>query len=891
MTIETGGAGEDPANKQAFVSKKLAAVECAKNKEIIITCGVKVILQGTDRSVPPCDHGTSTLILSDPCAFFFPIRAMVLITLAWLINSTSSPLSYSSQPMAPFSIFCSSKSSTSSLSGNNVSIRRPVDSSQLVVVLPSLFLNVESIDGGFIFPEAILKGIPQDLFCSSSLTHLVAPHNQLDPDTSGIFFGFFLPLHKATVVCHFKAYTNPGRLPPFITGMDFLIASCRDLTNSLALVFTLSPIPTGLGSISSLLNFSQSALLMSYFLCIPTSFPSATLLTARSKTIGLWSLIVEFSTTLQLPTMAINSTLQRVTSMLVDASAPPTYVWGWGGVIWLAYNLEPVPLDEFLQGTPFSTGPSSGISSIPPDCYIMTMPHGRLGISVGSLPPQPCPAQFHTSYPLVTKLCNLDHLNIPVEDDYCTHWYFPTGDNSSNHRHAQHNHISDSLTNIKKTVNPRVGNHATLQSMLRSSQMGEAQECRMPSEVSSLFGKDGGIVHLLVGLDSAVVEWMVPDQPSPAGNPVSRESNKLNHRLPAIQSHERVTGLDQRLLATQSHERVTISQESNKLRPSPAGNPVSRESNKLDHHLLAIQSHERVTSLDQRLLATQSHERVTTESLNNAQVDVTPVPVTVNCVKQTMDSSSGQLSTSPVLKTLNSLNSNEQNSSFNVSLTSYNMEQELLNKNNGQHSSFSVPLLFNNVKQELLNKNNGQHSSFPAPLSFNIIKEEILANDNEEHLWFPVPSTFNHVKQELIINFNEQLPSQTVPGPLTSTSAPGIEVLNHRTSDSSSNVQPLCDMECTSNESSPYSGLSYKNSLGYISAEDSPPTGQEECYKPPSGKNVSPLSCTIAMLSYAEAGSIVNNNTAETCHIAQENHAIPETDQTESKGRGTWSMH
>nr|CAD7411297.1 unnamed protein product [Timema cristinae] len=243
-----------------------------------------------------------------------------------------------------------------------------------------------------------------------------------------------------------------------------------------------------------------------------------------------------------------------------------------------------------------------------------------------------------------------------------------------------------------------------------------------------------------------------------------------------------------------------------------------------------------------------------------------------------MDSSSGQLSTSPVLKTLNSLNSNEQNSSFNVSLTSYNMEQELLNKNNGQHSSFPVPLLFNNVKQELLNKNNGQHSSFPAPLSFNIIKEEILANDNEEHLWFPVPSTFNHVKQELIINFNEQLPSQTVPGPLTSTSAPGIEVLDsdfitkdilkmgslpalseqgknicqsrespkqQRTSDSSSNVQPLCDMECTSNESSPYSGLSYKNSLGYISAEDSPPTGQEECYKPPSGKNVSPLSCTV----------------------------------------------
>nr|CAD7573942.1 unnamed protein product [Timema californicum] len=38
---------------------------------------------------------------------------------------------------------------------------------------------------------------------------------------------------------------------------------------------------------------------------------------------------------------------------------------------------------------------------------------------------------------------------------------------------------------------------------------------------------------------------------------------------------------------------------------------------------------------------------------------------------------------------------------------------------------------------------------------------------------------------------------------------------------------------------------SYKNSFGYISEEDSPPTGREECYKPPSGENIPPLSCTV----------------------------------------------
>nr|CAD7416220.1 unnamed protein product [Timema poppensis] len=82
----------------------------------------------------------------------------------------------------------------------------------------------------------------------------------------------------------------------------------------------------------------------------------------------------------------------------------------------------------------------------------------------------------------------------------------------------------------------------------------------------------------------------------------------------------------------------------------------------------------------------------------------------------------------------------------------------------------------------------------------------------------------------------------------------------------------------------------YKNSFGYISEEDSPPTVREECYKPPSGENISPLSCTIALLTYAEAGSIVSNNKAETCqYIAQENHVIPETDHTESKTKASSS--
>lgn len=50
---------KDPTNKQelfAFLSKKLASVECAENKVIVVTCDSEVILRGTDRSMPPCDH-------------------------------------------------------------------------------------------------------------------------------------------------------------------------------------------------------------------------------------------------------------------------------------------------------------------------------------------------------------------------------------------------------------------------------------------------------------------------------------------------------------------------------------------------------------------------------------------------------------------------------------------------------------------------------------------------------------------------------------------------------------------------------------------------------------------------------------------------------------------
>nr|CAD7413907.1 unnamed protein product [Timema poppensis] len=197
-------------------------------------------------------------------------------------------------------------------------------------------------------------------------------------------------------------------------------------------------------------------------------------------------------------------------------------------------------------------------------------------------------------------------------------------------------------------------------------------------------------------------------------------------------------------------------------------------------------------------LGYDSKQSVMVESLTKGKNDITPVPVTFNFVKhETIDSSSEQQSTPPLLKTLNSLNSNEQISSFPLFLVfnnlkqdllnkhnehlslpvplELNVKQELLNKNNEQHSSLPVPLELD-VKQELLNKNNEQHSSLPVPLLFNKIKTEILTDKNEKHLYFPVPLTFNHVKQELLIKSREQLPSQNVPGPPTST-APGSEVM------------------------------------------------------------------------------------------------------------------
>ena len=49
----------DPTNKQklfAFLSKKIANVNCPEDKEIIITSGAAAILRGTDPSMVPCDH-------------------------------------------------------------------------------------------------------------------------------------------------------------------------------------------------------------------------------------------------------------------------------------------------------------------------------------------------------------------------------------------------------------------------------------------------------------------------------------------------------------------------------------------------------------------------------------------------------------------------------------------------------------------------------------------------------------------------------------------------------------------------------------------------------------------------------------------------------------------
>jgi len=56
----------DPNNKQelfAFLSEKLSTIECHKDKEIIVTNGTMTILQGTDRSMPPCDHEADTRLV------------------------------------------------------------------------------------------------------------------------------------------------------------------------------------------------------------------------------------------------------------------------------------------------------------------------------------------------------------------------------------------------------------------------------------------------------------------------------------------------------------------------------------------------------------------------------------------------------------------------------------------------------------------------------------------------------------------------------------------------------------------------------------------------------------------------------------------------------------
>ena len=49
----------DSNNKKelfAFLSNKIASIDCPDGKEIIITCGATVILRGTERSMPQCDH-------------------------------------------------------------------------------------------------------------------------------------------------------------------------------------------------------------------------------------------------------------------------------------------------------------------------------------------------------------------------------------------------------------------------------------------------------------------------------------------------------------------------------------------------------------------------------------------------------------------------------------------------------------------------------------------------------------------------------------------------------------------------------------------------------------------------------------------------------------------
>ncbi len=60
----------DPNSKQelfAFLSKKIAPVDCPNHKEVIITFSDTTVLRGTDQSMASCDHEEAV----DPCTGHF----------------------------------------------------------------------------------------------------------------------------------------------------------------------------------------------------------------------------------------------------------------------------------------------------------------------------------------------------------------------------------------------------------------------------------------------------------------------------------------------------------------------------------------------------------------------------------------------------------------------------------------------------------------------------------------------------------------------------------------------------------------------------------------------------------------------------------------------------
>nr|CAD7461191.1 unnamed protein product [Timema tahoe] len=111
-------------------------------------------------------HFSPSVSATPPTGLFPPLQILSHRTLnhliwndiGWSVSPDARPIAHNGEKDR---LICSSVSSVTSSSGNNVSIRRTADFSQLVVVLPSSLYRVVIMAGGRNFPEAILNGTPK----------------------------------------------------------------------------------------------------------------------------------------------------------------------------------------------------------------------------------------------------------------------------------------------------------------------------------------------------------------------------------------------------------------------------------------------------------------------------------------------------------------------------------------------------------------------------------------------------------------------------------------------------------------------------------------------------------------------------------------------------------